>query len=423
MLTKKNFLNIGALFFERALRIVATSILMFFLARYLSPNLFGQLSFAIAFTSVISIATSIGMDSVVVHELIIEKKPKNEVLGSVLWLRIFCGVVLIFLSNLGLLIFKADYQLSIIVFIISFGIIFQAFEVIDFYFQSILKFKKIINARIVSLFFSILLKIFFLYYEFGIIYIASSFLFDSLIFAIFLLVAYNGESLKIRAWKYKKTTAFYLIKKSIYLLVSGICVVLIMQIDKILLGFFSGNRELGIYSAATQFSGVWNIIPITMGAVLIPDATIIYAHNREHYEKLILNIFRYLTFIGICICFFIIILGEKIILLTLGEKYLESADLLSIHIFTILFIFHISIRTRLLIIEKAIIFITRIAILTVITSLFLNVYLINLMGAKGAAYATLISWGSSAVLFPLFWNRTRHYPSLFIKSFLLGMKK
>ena len=45
------------------------------------------------------------------------------------------------------------------------------------------------------------------------------------------------------------------------------------------------------------------------------------------------------------------------------------------------------------------------------------------MGAKGAAYAALISWGLSAILFPLFWRRTRHYPNLFINSFIMNFKK
>jgi len=423
ILIKKIFLNMGFLFFERSLRIFTTAIFMFLLARYFSPDLFGQLSFAIAFSSIISVIANMGMDSVVVHELIVKKKPKNEVLGSTLWLRIFLGVTFIFLSNLGLLFFKTNYLLNTIVFIISLGIIFQAFEVIDLYFQSISKFKEIINARIISLFFSIFLKIFFLYYNFGIIYIALSFLFDSIIFAFFLIIAYKKKSLKIDAWKYNKKTAFYLLNKSFYLLISSICVVLIMHIDKILIGFLSSNYDLGIYSAATQFSGVWNIIPITMGAALIPNITKFYKFNKTHYTKLALKVFKCLTFVGVCICFLVIFFGKKIILFTFGEKYSESAELLNIYIFTIIFIFHISIRTRLLIIEKAMSIIMYISILTFLTIFFFNIILINTMGAKGAAYAALISWGLSAILFPLFWRRTRHYPNLFINSFIMNFKK
>lgn len=424
ILIKKIFLNTGILFFERALRIVVTAMLMFLLARHLSPDLFGQLSFAIAFSSIISVIANMGTDSVVIHELLIKKKPKNEILGSTLWLRIFSGVVFIFLSNLGLLIFfKTSYILSTIVFIISSGVIFQAFEVIDLYFQSISKFKRIINTRIISLFFSVLVKIIILYYNFEIIYISISFLFDSLIFAVFLIITYNKESLKLNEWKYKKKTVVYLINKSIYLLASNICVVLIMQIDKILIGLLSNNRDLGIYTAATQFSGVWNIIPITMGAALIPDITKFYKFNKTDYKKFVLKIFKYLTFFGICICFLVIFFGEKIILITLGKNYLESVELLYVHIFTIIFIFHISIRTRLLIIEKAISNIMQISLLTVLTIFFLNIILINLMGVKGAAYASLISWGLSTILFPLFSSRTRHYPLLFVNSFIINFKK
>jgi hypothetical protein len=103
--------------------------------------------------------------------------------------------------------------------------------------------------------------------------------------------------------------------------------------------------------------------------------------------------------------------------------YSESVELLYIHIFTIIFIFHISIRTRLLIIEKAISNIMQISLLTVLTIFFLNIILINLMGAKGAAYASLISWGLSTILFPLFSSRTRHYPLLFVNSFIINFKK
>jgi PST family polysaccharide transporter len=396
---------------------------MFLLARYLSIDLLGQLSFAIAFGSIISVVAIMGTDGVTVHELITKKKPKNEVLGSALWIRIIFGITIIFLSNLGLLIFKADYFLSTIVFIISLGIIFQAFEVIDLYFQSTLQFKKIINARIISLFFSTLIKIFFLYYKFGIIYIASSFMLDSLILAIFLIIAYNQETFKFNSWKYKKNTAFYLIKNGSYLFISSVCVVMIMQMDKILIGFFSTSYDLGIYSAATQFTGVWNIIPVIIGVAIITDCAKLYKFNKVNYEDFILKIFRYLTFLAIGICCIIIIFGKKIIIVTIGERYAESADILYIYIFTIIFIFHVSIRTRLLIIENSIDKITYISILTLITSVILNILLISLIGIKGAAYATVISWGLSTILFPLFWTRTRHYPSLFLNIFFINFKK
>ena len=413
----------SALFFERSLKVVVTAILMILFAKYFTPNLFGQLSFAIAFSSIISVIANLGTDSIVVNELITTKKPKNEILGSILWLRIFGAIIIIFLSNLGLLIFKADYFLSIIVFIINIGIIFHSFEVINLYFQSISQFKKIINVRILSLFFSMLLKIFFLYYGLGIIYIAFSFLFDSLILTIFLLFAYKNETLKLSTWVYKKKTALFIIRKGIYLFISGISIVLVMQLDKILLGFFNNSQDLGIYSAATQFSGIWNIIPITMGGALMPVATKLFANDKDSYEKLILNIFNYLTLIGVCICCFIFIFGEKIILFTLGKNYLESAELLNIHIFTILFIFHISIRNSLLTIEKSITFVAIISVLTVLTSFILNIWLINIMGAKGAAYGTLISWCLSTIFFPLLWNRTRRYPFFFINSFIINFKK
>ena len=75
---KKIFSDTGILFFERVIRTITTTIIMFLLARYLSIDLLGQLSFAIAFGSIISVVAIMGTDGVTVHELITKKNLKMK---------------------------------------------------------------------------------------------------------------------------------------------------------------------------------------------------------------------------------------------------------------------------------------------------------------------------------------------------------
>jgi PST family polysaccharide transporter len=101
------------------------------------PEQYGAFNFAIAFVALLGAFASLGLDGIVVRNIVREPKRKYGVLPSACILK-FCGGVVAFLICLLVIIFMrpAESQMQWLVGIIAAGIIFQSFDVIDLWFQS-----------------------------------------------------------------------------------------------------------------------------------------------------------------------------------------------------------------------------------------------------------------------------------------------
>src|SRR5215471_1741362 len=80
--------NTGWLFADRILRIGIGLILGVWIARYLGPDQFGLFNSAAAFVSLFSIFATLGLDGIVVRELVREPEVKNGILGSAFALKL-----------------------------------------------------------------------------------------------------------------------------------------------------------------------------------------------------------------------------------------------------------------------------------------------------------------------------------------------
>ena len=78
----KIFENIGWLFFDKILRMGFGLLIGVWIARYLGPEQFGLLSFAIALTWLFGAVSTLGLPEIVVRDLIREPDTKLETLGT-----------------------------------------------------------------------------------------------------------------------------------------------------------------------------------------------------------------------------------------------------------------------------------------------------------------------------------------------------
>ena len=68
-LMRKYTFNATWLVFEKTVRIIATTLVAFYIARYLGPQDFGQLSYALAWLAIFGSLCSLGLDSIVLREI------------------------------------------------------------------------------------------------------------------------------------------------------------------------------------------------------------------------------------------------------------------------------------------------------------------------------------------------------------------
>ena len=80
------FANTSWMFGEQMLRMVAALLIGVWVARYLGPEKFGIFSYALAFASIFSGLAKLGLDGVIVRDLVNYPDQRDVYLGTAFWL-------------------------------------------------------------------------------------------------------------------------------------------------------------------------------------------------------------------------------------------------------------------------------------------------------------------------------------------------
>ena len=106
---RKYFSNTSWLLGERVLRMVISLFVGIYVARYLGPERYGLLSYALSFVWLFSSLASFGIDEILVRELVRSPEQRKNLLGTVFWLKIF-GSILMGTAIASVLHFKEEDQ-------------------------------------------------------------------------------------------------------------------------------------------------------------------------------------------------------------------------------------------------------------------------------------------------------------------------
>ena len=85
---RRYFANTSWLLGERALRLTVSLFIGIYVVRYLGPERFGFLSYALSFVWLFSSLASFGLDDILVRELVKCPEQRNNLLGTVFWLSL-----------------------------------------------------------------------------------------------------------------------------------------------------------------------------------------------------------------------------------------------------------------------------------------------------------------------------------------------
>ena len=133
---RKYFANTSWLLGERVLRMAISLFVGIYVARYLGPERYGLLSYALSFVWLFSSLASFGLDDILVRELVRFPDQRHNLIGTVFWLKI-CGTVVMGIAIAAVLQFKSDDQQTYwLIAIITFWFLYQATNIVELYFQT-----------------------------------------------------------------------------------------------------------------------------------------------------------------------------------------------------------------------------------------------------------------------------------------------
>jgi PST family polysaccharide transporter len=409
--------NSAWLFSDRLIRAGVGVVVGAYVARYLGPNSFGVLNFVFAYLLLFTSLAAFGLDGVVVRDLVKEEQAVNEILGTAFALKFCLAVIALILGNSLVHLVSFDYHgLWLLVAVASTAMLVGVLDVVDFRFQSQLNGKAIVTARTSAFIFASVVKVLLVVVGAPLVFFAASPALEAVLAAALLLYLYWSRERENLRWSFNRERATQLLRTAFPIACSAIFVVAIMQIDKLILGSIKGGGAVGIYSAAALLSSALYMVPLVVGASVAPALVRLHEAGSPEYQSKMQDVFSILSLAAISLGTATVLLADSLIGWIFGAAYAAAAPVLVVHVWTGIFIAHVSIRSRVLLIEGKTGLVAWFSALTLLSNVILNIVWIKQYGALGAAYASLVSWGLCTLLFPCFTERARGFLSMFLIS-------
>jgi polysaccharide transporter, PST family len=397
--------NTSWLVADKLLRMVAGLVVGVWVARYLGPEQFGLFNYALSFVTLFSPIASLGLDSILVRELVQHPTKSNELLGSAFVLKLVGSCLSLGVVLGSIVLFRSDPQSWQLVGILAGGAIFQAFDPIDFWFQSQVRSKPVVLAKNIAFMVTTVLKVLLIQMKAGLLLFAWVSASEVGLTALGLIVIYHLNRRTLLNWRPNLDVGRQLLKTSYPMLFSAIAVVLYMKIDQIMLGQILGDQAVGIYAAATRISEVWYFIPVVIASSITP--MILKARQESHglYHQKLQTAFNGTVLAAYAISIAMSFFAAPLILHLYGSAYAESIPILIVHIWASIFIFLGVIRGIWMIAEDLTGVYFQMTLLGTLVNVGLNMILIPRYGGLGAAIATVVAYAMASYLGCIFYPR------------------
>jgi len=409
--------NISWLFADKILRMGVGLFVGVWMARYLGPERFGIFSYVIAFVGLFNVVATLGLDSIVVRDLVHDSKLKNEMLGTTFALKLVGAIASIVLTLSVITALRpGDSEIRWMVAILAGGAIFQAFDAIDFWFQSRVESKYSVYAKNGAFLGIACAKIVLILSGAALIAFVWTAFAEVVLGALGLVLAYKISGHRISRWTGNMRLARGLLQRAWPLIFAGAAVAIYVKIDQVMLGEMLGNKAVGIYSAAVRLSELWYFIPVAIVSSVTPALIEARKINEKLYYERLARLFRLVVWIGFAIAIPTTFASGLVIKLIYGQQYMSSGTVLAIHIWAIIAV-SLGVAQSVWTVNEGLMkwALVRTSI-GAISNIVLNLLLIPVYGVIGAAVATVVSYCLSDVIANAFYKKTRRIFVLELKA-------
>ena len=358
-----------------------------FIARYFTVSEFGKLGFVTSFIAYFSIVIDFGFDIYGIREVAKSPADGKSIFNQIINVKLFLGLLTFILISITSVFFPSGeikylyllYGLTIISTSINFS----------WYFKAIEKMGIILKAKIFSsLIFLILILS--LTITFDSILIIPVALFIAQLVEFIIYKKHFREKLKINFSKiwYRVKSLF---AETFLIGLSSFFILVYYNLDMIMLGYYKGDSEVGIYNAAYKIFLIF-IIPLQLIlTAFFPKLS----QNKPSKTKAFKSLFYSYSlslFISSVILFFVLFyFSSEIIQVVFGLKYSDAYKPLSLLSLNVLAIgINIIFGNPLIAWGQQRKYIIPIGF-GAITNILLNIILIPKFSYNGAALATLFS--------------------------------
>jgi len=390
--------------------------------RYLGPDDYGILAYALSLTMIVDVIATFGMRSTVVRELVQEPENEGEIIGSTVGVKILTA----FLSA-GVLIgvgwvTAADSEAFPILVVLALSLPVSALSALDLTFQASLQSQYAVAARSAALVLASGVRIALLIAGAPLIAFAIASAVELSAMGLAFAVMYWWKRASLRSLRFRRGLALRLVGMSWPFLLSALAASVYLKVDQVMLHAFSTSREVGQYAAAARISEVWYFIPIAAASSLLPMLVKRRREDPKAYRANLQRAFDVNAWMAIALSLSITILAVPGVAVLYGADFEGTARILQVHTWAAPFIFMGTVLGRALIAEDLRKFeISRHATGAVL-NVSLNLILIPRLGGMGAAIATVASYAFASYVACAFYAPARVHLRQMTRAFFFPVR-
>ena len=257
--------------------------------RYLGQNGLEILSFVLSIVFLFGILSDLGLDSIVVREIIRHPENENQILGSTFTLKFVGSLLAIALAfSLGW-VFVRDIDVVMLIFIMSLQLIFKSFDTVDYYFQAHVQSKYSVYSKLISLSATTFFCLLFVYFRKSLIWFTAIVPVEIAIAGLALFLFYVNISRRYASWSVSFDIIKNLLRKAWPLILSGISISIYMRVDQIMIRQLLGDARWDFIRRGSLVRRYF--IPMVIMSSVFP-AIVSSKMNPKIYIIVVCNLFR-----------------------------------------------------------------------------------------------------------------------------------
>ena len=400
--------NIGWLFFGKVLRIIVGVLVVAWIARHLGPEQFGLLNFTIAFIGLFAAIAGLGLQGIVVRDIVRAPETTRLTLGTAAVLQLVGGLVAYLLILGAIAYLRPDDTLArTLAAILGATMLFKASEIAVYWFESQVQSKYTVWVQSSVFLVFAAINVALILKQAPLLAFVWAMLAEVALAALMVIAVMSRLGLNLATLMVTAKRAKTLLKDSWLLILSAIAVSVYMKIDQIMLGQMISEEAVGIYSAAVKISELWYFVPMAIVASVFPAILGAKKRSEELYLARLQRLYDFLSIMSLAVALPMTFLATPLLGLLFGDAYIGAGTALAVHIWASVFVSFGVASGRWLIAEGRQNLALQRTLLGASANVGLNFWLIPLYGATGAAIATVVSFAIAGYLADLTHAETR----------------
>ena len=386
---------------EKLLRLTGAFLVSAWVARYLGPQQFGTLAFAMGLAAMIGFLGSLGLESLVVRDVVQHPERESRIASSYFSLRL-AGAALVPLIACGYVAVTnpGDRELLLVVGILASGVLFTSFDVVDCVLQARHEARAASLIRAGAFLAGAVAKCALVLAGAPLAGFALASILELLVAAWMYRLLMKRLGVEVSLRKADRAEAGGLLVDGRAMILSGLTVIIYSKIDLLVVGELVSKEALGSYAIAAAMCGAWNMLGTSLTQAYAPHISATRAVDSARYISLLRRFLLVMLGSSVAGSLLLATMSPWIFDFLLGPAYAEGSKLFSLLVWSSVPVF-LGVATSQIIVNEKLYWLSLLRTgLGLVTMLALIVPALA-FGASGVAVLVVISSAvaTGAILF------------------------